>query len=100
MQRSRIFSTNQMNDVGLVFQLFQTHANILFVQRAKHFIVFVVELFGDEYSLIASERNGFGELCSVDIVYGSPRTINPMCSCFKNVVLEIMLVEQKDSFAC
>ena len=52
VEGSGVLSTDQMDGVGLVFQLFEAHADVLTVLPAKGSVGVVVELFGDEDALI------------------------------------------------
>ena len=67
------------------------------MKRPQHRIVLIIELFGHEYSLVASKRHWFGETGLVNIVNWSPRTIHPMGSCFQYIMLEIMLMEEENA---
>jgi hypothetical protein len=84
----------------LVFHLFQTHADILFVQWTEHRVLLVIELFRHEDTLIASEGHRLWEVRVIDIVDGSPGTVYPMCTRLQDVMLEIMLVIEEDMLTC
>ena len=95
MERSRVFGADQVDGIGLVFQLIKTHADVLAVKWAQRGVVFVVELLCNEDALVACEGNRFGEgaLGVVHIVDGPPRAIHPVGAGFEDVVLEIVLAE-------
>ena len=99
MQRTRIFCADGMYHVRLVFRLFQTHPDILAVQGAQYRILFVIELLSREHALVTCKGNRFGEVCAVDIVDGAPRTVYPVGTCLQDVMLEIVLIIEKNLLA-
>ena len=101
MQRTGVFFADQVHGVGLGTQFVQAHADILAVKGAQHAVFFVVELFGDEDALVAGERHGFWKTGGIDVVDRPPGTIHPVGTGLKDVVLEIMAVEEQDAlFRC
>ena len=100
MQWSRIFSTKEMHHIGLLFQLFKTHSDILTMQRPEHWVLLIVELFCNEYALVAGKGHWLREIRAVDIVYCTPGTVYPMGTGFQYVMLEVMLIEKEYLFFC
>ena len=100
MQRTGVFGTQQVHGIGLVFQGFQAHPDILAVEGAQRGVGLVVELLGHEHALVTGKGNGLGEGGAVDVVHGAPRTVYPMGTGLEDVVLEIVLVEEQDAMGC
>ena len=100
MQWSRIFSTKEMHHIGLLFQLFKTHSDILTMQRPEHWVLLIVELFCNEYALVAGKWYRLREVRSVDVVHRAPGAVYPMGTGFQYVMLEVMLIEKEYLFFC
>ena len=88
-----------MNDVRLSLESIQRLADVLSVQLAQGGVVDVVEQCSCEDALIAREVDGFEEWRAVDVISSTPRAIYPVCSRLQDVVLEIVLVLQQQSYA-
>ena len=73
-----VFGTDEMHHIRLVFQLVETHTDILLMQGTEHRILFVIELLCEEDTLITCEGHGLGEVSAVDVVDRAPRTVYPM----------------------
>ena len=64
------------------------------MQWTEYGVLFVIELFCHKYTLVTSKGNGFWEVCTIDVVDGTPWTIHPMGTCLQNVMLEIVFVDK------
>ena len=94
MQRSGIFFTDKLDNIIVILEVFETLAYVLLVQRTKHRIVDIVELLGHENTLVAGKWHWLREVCAVNIVNRTPRTVNPMGTGLEYVMLEIVFMEQ------
>ena len=104
MIRTRILFTNRLNHVRLISKGIQHLHDILLMQLAHHRIIYIIEVFRHPYTLITGKRNRFWEHRTIDIVHRTPRTIYPMGTCFQDIMLEIVLVDNQQtilgSFFC
>ena len=90
-----------MEDVTCVGGGIEHIPDILAVDVGASGVACVVEEVGCEDALVARERNGFEELCALtlvlsprlDVVARAPGSVNPVCACLKDVVLEEVLVD-------
>ena len=99
MQWTCVFRTKEMHHIGLVFQLIKTHADILTMQRPEHWVLLIVELFCNEYALVAGKWYRLREVRSVDVVHRAPGAVYPMGTGFQYVMLEVMLIEKEYLFS-
>ena len=67
------------------------------MQWAQGRVLFVVELFCHEHSLVTGKRYRFWKARAVHIVHRSPWSVHPVGASLDDVVLEIVLVEQQHS---
>ena len=59
----------------------------------------IIEHIRHKNAFIACKRNRFREVRFINIITASPRTVHPMCTGFQNIMLEIVLMEQEQSFS-
>src|SRR5947208_845460 len=91
-----------MDDVGLIGEIGKALADVCAVKLAPHRVRDIVKRFRHEDALASFERRRFGEASVLarvlNTIFGSPRKIHPMSSCFQDVMLKVHLIDQDQSF--
>ena len=99
MQRTGKLCTGQLNHIRIIGKVVQALTNVSSMQLTSHRMIDIIEHIRHKNAFIACKRNRFREVRFINIITASPRTVHPMCTGFQNIMLEIVLMEQEQSFS-
>ena len=95
VERSGVLGTDQLHDVPVVREVVEALTDVLPVKLAAHGVSRVIELVGDEDALVSGKVDRFAHVGVVDVVGIAPGAVHPVGAGFKDIVLEVVLVEEQ-----